>query len=64
MRRPRGYIGAMPRSGDFDPACQFVRVREPRPDGRVEFDSAVGEPRMFVAMRMPAAAFDDFRAGR
>ena len=47
---------------DFDPERKFVRVRELRPDGLVEFDFAIGEPELFVEMMLHAAAFDDFCA--
>lgn len=44
----------------FDPTKKFVRVKELRKDGFVDFDFAVGEPALFVEMLLPAAAFDDF----
>lgn len=47
---------------DFDTGRTFVRVREIRPDGLVEFDFAIGEPELFVEMILPATAFDEFCA--
>ena len=44
----------------FDPQARFVRIVESRPDGMVEFEFAVGEPRLFVEMIMPREQFDDF----
>jgi len=44
----------------FDPQMRFVRVVQSRPDGMVEFEFAVGEPRLFVEMIMPREQFDDF----
>ncbi|WP_085318263.1 phenol hydroxylase subunit [Derxia lacustris] len=46
----------------FDPKRKFVRLRQLRPDGFVEFDFAIGEPELFVEMILGAAAFDDFCA--
>ena len=46
----------------FDPTRKFVRVKELRRDGFVEFEFALGEPELFVEMILPAAAFDEFCA--
>jgi len=50
------------REAPFDPSKRFVRVREVRPDGFIEFDFAIGEPEIFVEMMLRAEAFDDFCA--
>ncbi|WP_227818050.1 phenol hydroxylase subunit [Nitrogeniibacter aestuarii] len=50
------------RQGEFDPMRKFVRVRELRKDGFVEFDFAIGEPEIYVEMILHADAFDDFCA--
>lgn len=44
----------------FDPGLRFVRLREVRADGFVEFDFAVGEPEMSVELILPVAAFQEF----
>jgi len=46
----------------FDPSRKFVRIVAHHHDGMVEFEFAVGEPELFVEMRLPQAAFDDFCA--
>ena len=49
----------------FDPNICFVRLREVRTDGFVEFDFAVGEPDLSVELIMPIEAFHEFcRANR
>lgn len=50
------------RQAEFDPMRKFVRVRELRKDGFVEFDFAIGEPDIYVEMILHADAFDDFCA--
>ena len=47
-------------SSTFDPNRKFIRVVELRADALVEFEFAVGEPVLFVAMLLPHAAFEDF----
>ena len=44
----------------FDPSARFVRVRQVRADGLVEFDFAVGEPNLSVELILPLAAFHEF----
>ncbi len=51
---------AAAREAPFDPTKRFVRVREVRPDGFIEFDFAIGEPEIFVEMMLRAEAFDAF----
>jgi phenol hydroxylase P0 protein len=46
----------------FDTTRKFVRVKELRANGLVEFEFAIGEPELFVELIMPAAAFDEFCA--
>lgn len=43
------------------PAC-FVRVRERRPEGFIEFDFAIGDPGLSVELILPEAAFEEFCA--
>lgn len=38
----------------------YVRVREVRPDGFVEFDFAIGEPEISIEMILPRPAFEGF----
>lgn len=42
--------------------ARFVRVRNRRPNGIVEFDFAIGEPEIFVELILPDTAFDRFCA--
>lgn len=42
-------------------AC-FVRIRERRADGFVEFDFAMGDPGLTVELILPEAAFHEFCA--
>jgi len=44
----------------FDPCARFVRLRQVRADGFVEFDFAVGEPDLSVELILPLAAFHEF----
>lgn len=44
----------------IDASLRFVRVRQRRPNGLIEFDFSIGEPSLFVEMILPAGAFDDF----
>ncbi len=39
---------------------RYVRVREVRANGFVEFEFALGEPHLFVEMLLPQPAFEDF----
>ncbi len=41
------------------PAC-WVRLREERSDGFIEFDFSLGDPDLWVELILPRAAFDDF----
>jgi phenol hydroxylase P0 protein len=47
-------------TSNFDPSRKYVRVKELRHDGFVEFEFAIGEPELFVEMILMAAAFDEF----
>lgn len=40
----------------------FVRVRERRADGFIEFDFAIGDPELSVELILPEAAFQEFCA--
>ena len=50
----------MKNSFSFDASRRFVRVRNYRPDGFVEFDFAIGDPALSVQLILPRAAFDAF----
>lgn len=39
---------------------RYVRVKEVRSNGLVEFEFAVGDPETFVELLMPKVAFDEF----
>lgn len=54
--QPIRSIGA----AGFDPSKRFVRERDTRPDGFVEFDFAIGDPELSVELMLPRAAFDEF----
>lgn len=41
---------------------RFIRVRNRRDGGMVEFDFAIGAPEIFVELIMPEQAFDQFCA--
>lgn len=41
---------------------RFIRVRNRRPGGLIEFDFAIGAPEIFVELIMPEQAFDRFCA--
>lgn len=41
-------------------AQKFVRVRNRRANGLVEFDFAIGAPEIFVELLLPIEAFDRF----
>jgi phenol/toluene 2-monooxygenase (NADH) P0/A0 len=43
-------------------SAKFVRVRQVRDNGLVEFDFAIGSPDIFAELIMPQSAFDDFCA--
>ena len=47
-------------SPDFDPTRRFVRLRQVRGDGFVEFEFAIGEPDLAVELIMPTAAYRAF----
>lgn len=42
--------------------AKYVRVRNRRANGLVEFDFAIGAPEIFVELLMPCLAFDEFCA--
>jgi phenol hydroxylase P0 protein len=42
--------------------AKYVRVRNRRPNGLIEFDFAIGAPEIFVELLMPVAEFDEFCA--
>ena len=42
--------------------AKFIRVRNRRANGLVQFDFAIGAPEIFVELLMPQAAFDEFCA--
>lgn len=44
----------------FDVNCHYVRLRERRADGYVEFDFAIGDPALAVELTLPAAAYEAF----
>ncbi|PXW92302.1 phenol 2-monooxygenase P0 subunit [Sphaerotilus hippei] len=50
------FPGAMP---EPHTVC-WVRVRQQRPDGFVEFDFAIGEPELSVDLILPRPAFEAF----
>lgn len=41
---------------------RFIRIRNRRNGGMVEFDFAIGAPEIFVELIMPEPAFDQFCA--
>ena len=41
---------------------RYVRITNTARDGFVEFDFSIGDPRLFLEMILPVAAFDDFCA--
>ena len=47
-------------AASFDPSKRFVRERDTRPDGFVEFDFAIGDPDLAVELMLPKAAFEEF----
>ncbi len=44
----------------FDVNERFVRVRELRPDGFIEFEFAIGDPELFAEMILDVNDFDAF----
>lgn len=46
--------------GSFDRLAKLVRVRSPENARFVEFDFAIGDPRLFVELILPKAAFELF----
>lgn len=55
---PSGHPPAASKA--FDTSLRFVRLRQVRADGFVEFDFAIGEPDLSVELIMPVAAFHEF----
>lgn len=47
-------------SGAFNPSRRFIRVRNERADGFVEFDFAVGDAELSVELILPRGAFEAF----
>jgi len=47
---------------DVDTHQRFVRLMEPRTDGLVAFEFAIGWPELAVELLLPAAAFAEFCA--
>lgn len=45
---------------EFNPQQKFIRIVHARDDGLVEFEFAMGEPRLFVEMLMHRAEFEQF----
>ena len=45
---------------NFDPKQSFVRIRQIRSDGFVEFDFAIGDPALYIELILPEAAFQEF----
>lgn len=45
---------------DFNLQQKFIRIINARDDGLVEFEFAMGEPRLFVEMLMHQAEFEQF----
>jgi len=52
MQRPRAAAAT---GGD-----KFVRVRNMRDDGFVEFDFSIGDPTLYVELILPSTAFNEF----
>ncbi len=46
--------------GSFDPTRRFIRIRQQRDDGFVEFDFAVGDAELSVELILPRPAFEAF----
>lgn len=44
----------------FDPTRRFIRIRQQRDDGFVEFDFAVGDAELSVELILPRPAFEAF----
>lgn len=45
---------------NFDPKQSFVRIRQTRPDGFVEFDFAIGDPELYIELILPKPGFEEF----
>ena len=45
---------------EFDPKQSYVRVRQIRPDGFVEFDFAIGDPELYIELILPKSGFEEF----
>lgn len=58
---PREIQPLQPSGGASARRC-FVRVRERREDGFVEFDFSIDHPDLTVELILPAAAFQEFCA--
>lgn len=50
----------MTETSTFNPQRRFIRIVNARADGWVEFEFAMGEPQLFVEMRMHRADFEQF----
>ncbi|MGB3072162.1 MAG: phenol hydroxylase subunit [Ottowia sp.] len=50
----------MTETSTFNPLQRFVRIVNVRADGLVEFEFAMGDPRLFVEMLMRRAEFEQF----
>lgn len=48
------------RAPAFDVTRRYVRLRQRRADGFVEFDFALGDPALSVELILPAAGFEAF----
>ena len=46
----------------MDTSQRFVRVRNRRPNGFIDFDFAIGEPEVFVELILGEADFNEFCA--
>ena len=53
---------ALPGDGlpDFDPRLRYVRLKQVRPDGFVEFEFAIGSPDLAVELILPIDAYREF----
>ena len=57
MAQPHDPAFTPPR---FDPAKRFVRLKQVRGDGFVEFEFAIGDPDLAVDLILPAEAYRTF----
>lgn len=44
----------------FDATRRYVRVRQQRADGFIEFEFAIGDPELAVELMLPESAFHEF----